>query len=69
MKQWIVLFLWVAHAAVQAEPFEKAEVTRTVNLVSLLLEVKSRPATLGDVISGRLSKPGAIPGRSCSFPI
>ena len=57
MKQWtlVVLFLWVAHAAVlRAEPFEKAEVTKTINIVSLLPEDKPpEPAETGDVISGK----------------
>jgi ferric-dicitrate binding protein FerR (iron transport regulator) len=70
MKRWIVLFLWVAHsAALQAEPFEKAEVTRTVNLVSLLLEMKSRPATLGDVVSGKTAlKTGSDSRAELRFP-
>ena len=41
-------------AAAQAEPFKQAEVTRTVNIVSLLPEMQSvRPASIGDVISGQ----------------
>ena len=70
MKHWVALFLWVAHAAaLQAEPFEKAEVTRTVNLVSLLLEMKSRPATLGDVISGKTAlKTGGDSRAELQFP-
>ena len=39
-------------AGVQAEPFKQAEVTRTVNIVSLLPEMQSaRPASIGDIIS------------------
>ena len=70
MKHWVALFLWVANAgALQAEPFEKAEVTRTVNLVSLLLEMKSRPATLGDVISGKTAlKTGGDSRAELQFP-
>ena len=41
-------------AGVQAEPFKRAEVTRTVNSVSLLPEKQSaRPASIGDLISGQ----------------
>jgi hypothetical protein len=40
--------------AAHAEPFKQAEVTRTVNIVSLLPEMQStRPATIGDIISGQ----------------
>jgi hypothetical protein len=71
MKHWIfVLFLCLAHSTVlRGEPFEKAEVTRTVNLVSLLLEMKSRPATLGDVISGKTAlKTGGDSRAELKFP-
>ena len=71
MKRWIfVLFLCVAHSAVLwGEPFERAEVTQTVNLVSLLLEMKSRPATLGDVISGKTAlKTGGDSRAELQFP-
>lgn len=41
-------------AGAQAEPFKQAEVTRTVNIVSLLPETQSvRPASIGDLISDR----------------
>jgi hypothetical protein len=57
MKHWIlvVLFLWIAHAAaLRAEPFEKAEVTKTINIVSLLPEDKPpEPAQTGDVVTGK----------------
>ena len=67
-KHWIlvVLFLWIAHAvALRAEPFERAEVTKTINIVSLLPEDK--PAQPAMSLRGRWrSKPGAILGRNCS---
>jgi hypothetical protein len=52
MKHWIfVLFLFVENwAALQAEPFERAEVTKTVNLVSLLPQ--DTRAVRGDVVTG-----------------
>ena len=46
MKRWIfVLFLCVVHSTVlRGKPFERAEVTKTVNLVSLLPQATpSRP--------------------------
>ena len=50
MKRWIfVLFLCVAHSPLlRGEPFERAEVTKTVNLVSLLPQATR--AVPGDVI-------------------
>ncbi len=36
-----------------AEPFQKAEVTRAVNSVSLVENEKARPASVGDVVIGR----------------
>jgi hypothetical protein len=52
MKRWIfVLFLCVAHSTVlRGEPFERAEVTKAVNLVSLLPQATR--AVPGDVIKG-----------------
>ena len=52
MKRWIfVLFLCVAYSTVlRGEPFERAEVTKTVNLVSLLPQATR--AVPGDVIKG-----------------
>jgi hypothetical protein len=54
MRFWI-LVAFLCHwpwAHLCADPFEKAEITRTVNLVSLLLEMKSRPAVPGDTVNG-----------------
>lgn len=51
----ISVFLAVAMAgsAAYADPFEKAEVTRTVNKVTLIQGQKgSKPAEVGDVVSG-----------------
>ncbi len=52
MKRWIfVLFLCVAHSTVlRGEPFERAEVTKTINLVSIL--PRATRAVPGDVIKG-----------------
>ena len=52
MTRWIfVLFLCVAHSTVlRGEPFERAEVTKTINLVSILPRAKR--AVPGDVIKG-----------------
>ena len=50
MKYWLfVLLLWAGHAVVlRAEPFERADVTKTINLVSVLPQAKK--AVPGDVI-------------------
>jgi Glycosyl hydrolase family 26/FecR protein len=57
-------------AGVQAEPFKRAEVTRTVNSVSLLPEKQSaRPASIGDLISGQTGLRTADDSRAeLSFP-
>ena len=57
-------------AGVQAEPFKRAEVTRTVNNVSLLPETQSaRPASIGDLISGQTGLRTADDSRAeLSFP-
>ena len=57
-------------AGVQAEPFKRAEVTRTVNIVSLLPEKQSaRPASIGDLISGQTGLRTADESRAeLSFP-
>ena len=57
-------------AGVQAEPFKRAEVTRTVNIVSLLPEKQSaQPASIGDLISGQTGLRTADDSRAeLSFP-
>jgi len=57
-------------AGVQAEPFKRAEVTRTMNSVSLLPEKQSaRPASIGDLISGQTGLRTADDSRAeLSFP-
>ena len=57
-------------AGVQAEPFKQAEVTRTVNIVSLLPERQSaRPASIGDIIAGQTGLKTADESRAeLSFP-
>jgi hypothetical protein len=52
MNYWIfVLFLFVGHvAALRAEPFNQAEVTKTINLVSLLPQ--DTRAVPGDLVKG-----------------
>ena len=57
-------------AAAQAEPFKQAEVTKTVNIVSLLPEMQSpRAATIGDIISGRTALTTADASRAeLQFP-
>jgi hypothetical protein len=48
-----LIFLCVAHAVgLGAEPFQEAEVTEKINLVSLLLGRESRPVVLGDIVKG-----------------
>ena len=69
VKCWFfVLFLCVVHsAALRSEPFERAEVTRTVNLVSLLPE--GRQAIRGDLIrESRALKTGGASRAELQFP-
>jgi len=72
MKHRIVaLVLWATlPAALRAEPFEQAEVTRTVNLVSLLREMESaQAAAVGDVIKGQTAlKTGGDSRAELEFP-
>jgi len=70
MKHWflVVLFLWIVHAvALRAEPFEKAEVTKTINIVSLLPEDK--PAQTGGLVTGKMAlKTGGDSRAELQFP-
>lgn len=55
MKLWfLVLLIWLGHTAVlRAEPFEQAEVTKTINRVSVL--PRATQAATGDVIKGDMA--------------
>ena len=67
----VALVLWAAlPAALRAEPFEQAEVTRTVNLVSLLREMEAaQAAAVGDVIKGQTAlKTGGDSRAELEFP-
>jgi hypothetical protein len=69
MKRWIfVLFLCVVHSTVlRGKPFERAEVTKTVNLVSLLPQATR--AVPGDVIKGGTAlKTGGDSRAELQFP-
>jgi FecR protein len=57
-------------ASLQAEPFEEAQVTETINLVSLLRQLqKPQPATIGDVIKGQTAlKTGGDSRAELKFP-
>jgi hypothetical protein len=69
MKHWIfVLFLFVGQlAALRAEPFERAEVTKTINLVSLL--PRDTRAVPGDIIKGDAAlKTGGYSRAELQFP-
>ena len=72
MKHRIVALVLCATlpAALRAEPFEQAEVTRTVNLVSLLREMESaQAAAVGDVIKGQTAlKTGGDSRAELEFP-
>ena len=71
MKPWI-LIAFLCHwfwAHLRADPFEKAEITRTVNLVSLLLEMRARPAVPGDTVNGKIAvKTGGDSRAELQFP-
>jgi hypothetical protein len=67
----VALVLWAAlSAALRAEPFEQAEITRTVNLVSLLREMEAaQAAAVGDVIKGETAlKTGGDSRAELEFP-
>ena len=57
-------------ASLEAEPFEEAQVTETINLVSLLRQLqKPQPATIGDVIKGQTAlKTGGDSRAELKFP-
>lgn len=52
-----------------ADPFQKAEVTRAVNSVSLVENEKARPASVGDVVGGQtLVRTGGESRTELKFP-
>ena len=68
MRHWIfVLFPFVGHlAALRAEPFERAEVTKAINLVSLLPRDTAVP---GDIVKGNTAlKTGGYSRAELQFP-
>ena len=72
VTHWITALVLCAtlQAGAQAEPFKQAEVTKTVNIVSLLPEMQSpRPASIGDIISGKTALTTADDSRAeLQFP-
>jgi hypothetical protein len=72
MKRRIVALLACAvlPATLRAAPFEEARVTETINLVSLLLQLREpQPATVGDVIKGETAlKTGGESRAELKFP-
>lgn len=60
----------VLPATLRAAPFEEARVTETINLVSLLLQLRQpQPATVGDVIKGETAlKTGGESRAELKFP-
>ncbi len=56
-------------SSVMADPFQKAEVTRAVNSVSLVENEKARPASVGDVVVGQtLVRTGGESRTELKFP-
>jgi hypothetical protein len=70
MKIPTVLLLLFLATSLQAEPFQKAEVTRVVNKVSLLPNNQgSRSAKVGDSVAGRTAlQTGSASRAELSFP-
>ena len=69
MRHWIfVLFVFVGHVAILwAEPFDQAEVTKSINLVSLLPQ--DTLALPGDVVKGNMAlKSGSNSRAELEFP-
>jgi FecR protein len=60
----------VLPATTRAEPFEEARVTETINIVSLLQQLrKPQPATVGDIIKGQTAlKTGGESRAELKFP-
>ena len=72
MKRRIVALLACAvlPASLRAAPFEEAQVTETINIVSLLHQLRQpQPATVGDVIKGQTGlKTGGESRAELKFP-
>ena len=68
MRHWIsVLFVFVGVSTLWAEPFDRAEVTKTINLVSLL--PPDRRAAPGDLVKGGTAlKTGGNSRAELQFP-
>lgn len=50
----LALTILALGGSVMADPFQKAEVTRAVNTVSLVENEKTRPASVGDIVVGQM---------------
>jgi hypothetical protein len=72
MKRRIVALLACAvlPASLRAAPFEEAQVTETINIVSLLHQLRQpQPATVGDVVKGQTAlKTGGESRAELKFP-
>lgn len=71
MKRFSLLLAGVALASsLQAEPFQQAEVTRVVNIVSLLKpDQAAKPASVGNVVNGKTAvQTGANSRTELEFP-
>ena len=69
---FLALIIWATLTTVgRTAPFNEAEVTRTVNIVSLFSEIQAaRPAAIGDVVTGRTALKTADESRAeLRFPI
>ncbi len=65
----LVLASLVLAGSLLADPFQKAEVTRAVNTVSLVDNEKARPASVGDVVLGQtLVRTGVDSRTELKFP-
>jgi len=70
MKTAVFALLVAFPFAVQADPFQKAEITRKVNIVSLLKDNQSpKPAAIGDTVTGQTAvKTGSDSRAELLFP-
>ncbi|PTY00470.1 hypothetical protein DB345_00995 [Spartobacteria bacterium LR76] len=65
----LALTILALGGSVMADPFQKAEVTRAVNTVSLVDNEKARPASVGDVVIGQtLVRTGVDSRTELKFP-
>lgn len=69
MKKICALLSLAAATSLWAEPFQQAQVTRTVNQVTLLKNSGSKPARIGDVVNGQTAiKTGVDSRAELEFP-